>query len=52
MIKIAFAGTGYISRIHARAAQALPDVELVAVVDRRPESMALFAEEHGIYRIT
>lgn len=49
-LKIAFTGTGYIAKIHARAAQAQPDVELVAVVNHRPESMAAFAAEFGIRR--
>jgi predicted dehydrogenase len=48
--RIAFAGTGYISRIHARAARKLPGVELVAVVNHRPQSMAAFAREFDIPR--
>jgi predicted dehydrogenase len=47
-LKIAFTGTGYISKIHAAAAQAQPDTELVAVVNHRPESMIAFAAEFGI----
>lgn len=49
-MKIAFTGTGYIAKIHARAARAFPDVELVAVANHRPESMASFAREFGIPR--
>jgi predicted dehydrogenase len=49
-VKIAFAGTGYISKIHARAVQKLPGVELVAVVNHRPESRAKFADTFGIPR--
>jgi len=49
-LKIAFTGTGYISKIHAAAAQAQPDTQLVAVVNHRPESMAAFAAEFGIPR--
>jgi predicted dehydrogenase len=49
-IRIAFAGTGYISRIHARAAQKLPGVELAAIVNHRPQSMAAFATEFDIPR--
>lgn len=49
-LKIAFTGTGYISKIHAAAAQAQPDTELVAVVNHRPESMTAFAAEFGITR--
>jgi predicted dehydrogenase len=48
--KLAFTGTGYISRIHALAARKLPEVEIVAVVNHRPESMAVFAEEFNIPR--
>ncbi len=49
-IRIAFTGTGYISKVHARAAQKSEGVELVAVVNHRPESMAAFAEEFSISR--
>jgi len=47
-IKIAFAGTGYISKIHAQAARQLPEVEIVAAVNHRAESRTAFAEEFGI----
>jgi predicted dehydrogenase len=49
-VKLAFAGTGYISRIHAQAAQKLADVELAAVINNRPKSMASFAREFNIPR--
>lgn len=49
-LKIAFAGTGHISRVHARAAQSVAGVELAAVVNHRPESMARFAAQFGIGR--
>jgi len=48
-MKFAFAGTGYINKVHARAAQNC-DVELTAVVNHKPESMAVFAKEFGIPR--
>ena len=48
-MKIAFAGTGYINKIHARAAQNC-GLELVAVVNHKPESMAQFAVDFGIPR--
>ncbi|HSK66719.1 MAG TPA: Gfo/Idh/MocA family oxidoreductase [Anaerolineales bacterium] len=48
-MKIAFAGTGYINKVHARAAQKC-GVELAAVVNHKTESMAAFAEEFGISR--
>lgn len=49
-VNLAITGTGYISKIHARAAQKQPDVELVAVVNHQPESMATFAAEFNIRR--
>ncbi|HUH95839.1 MAG TPA: Gfo/Idh/MocA family oxidoreductase [Anaerolineales bacterium] len=48
-LKIAFAGTGYINQVHARAAQAC-GLELWAVVNHRPESMAAFAGQFHIPR--
>lgn len=49
-VKLAFAGSGYIARIHARAAQKLPDVELVAVVNPYRDLAAEFGEMFGIQR--
>ena len=49
-IRMAFTGTGHISRVHARAAQALAGVELVAVVNHRAESMADYAAQFHIAR--
>ncbi|HSJ88979.1 MAG TPA: Gfo/Idh/MocA family oxidoreductase, partial [Anaerolineales bacterium] len=48
-MKVAFAGTGSINKVHARAAQN-GGAELVAVINHRPESMAAFAKEFGIAR--
>ncbi len=48
-MKIAFAGTGGINKVHAKAAQSL-GLELTAAVNHRPESMAAFGEEFGITR--
>jgi len=48
-MRIAFAGTGYINKIHARAAQNC-GAELVAVVNHKAESMATFSKEFGIPR--
>ena len=48
--KIAFSGTGHISQVHARAAQSVAGVELVAVVNHKPESMAIYAAQFGIAR--
>ena len=46
-MRIGFAGTGYISRIHAHAAQSL-GLTLNAVVNHRPESRAEFAQQFNI----
>lgn len=46
-LKIAFAGTGYINKIHARAAQAC-GLELYAVINHKPDSMAAFAKQFNI----
>ena len=48
-MKIAFAGTGGINKVHARAAKSL-GLDLVAAVNHKPESMAEFAKEFGIAR--
>lgn len=48
-IKIAFAGTGYINKIHAQAAQNL-GLELAAVVNHKVDSMVAFAERFNITR--
>lgn len=48
-LRIAFTGTGYISKVHAQAAQNL-GAELVAVVNHKAESMASFASQFGIPR--
>lgn len=48
-MKLAFAGTGYINKVHAAAARTA-GAELAAVVNHRPESMAKFSTEFGIPR--
>jgi predicted dehydrogenase len=48
-IRIAFAGTGGINKVHAQASQSL-GLDLVAAVNHRPESMAEFGKEFGISR--
>ena len=48
--RLAFAGTGHISRVHAAAALSIPDIALAAVVNHRPESRADFASQFGIER--
>ena len=44
-MKIAFAGAGYINNIHAQAAKEQKDVELVAVVDRFPDTAKVLAKK-------
>ena len=46
-MQIAFTGTGYINKIHARAAQNC-NLELKAVVNHKPESMAQFAVDFDV----
>ena len=48
-MKIAFAGTGEINRVHAQAAQTL-GLELAAAVNHKPQSMAEFGKRFGITR--
>jgi predicted dehydrogenase len=48
-IKIAFAGTGYISKFHAQAAQNL-GLDLVAVVNHKKDSMIEFGKRFNISR--
>jgi predicted dehydrogenase len=47
LMKIAFAGTGYINKVHAQAAQNL-GLELAAVVNHKVDSMAEFGKRFGI----
>ncbi len=49
-LRIAFTGTGHISRVHAAAAQKIDGLELAAVVNHRAESMADYAAQFGIAR--
>ena len=48
-MKIAFAGTGYINKVHAQAAQNL-GLELVAVVNHKADSMIEFGKRFGMAR--
>jgi predicted dehydrogenase len=48
-MRIAFAGTGYINKIHAQAARNL-GLDLVAVVNHRADSIVEFAKQFGITR--
>src|SRR5258706_524472 len=49
IMKVAFAGTGYINKIHAQSAQNL-GLELTAVVNHSPDSMAEFGKRFNITR--
>ena len=46
-LRLAVVGVGHLGRIHARLAAALPEIELVAIVDSRPEARAAVAAETG-----
>ena len=48
MLKAAITGAGYISKIHAKALQAIPGVELSAVVERYKKTALPFIAEFGI----
>lgn len=48
-MKIAFAGTGYINKVHAQAAQSL-GLELAAVINHKTDSMVEFGNRFGITR--
>lgn len=48
-MKIAFAGTGYINKVHANAARNA-GAELVAILNHKTESMQKFATDFGIPR--
>ncbi len=48
-LKLAFTGSGWINKVHANSAKKT-GVELTAIVNHKPESMAKFAEEYGIPR--
>jgi predicted dehydrogenase len=49
-LRVAISGTGGIARAHAAAIQALAEVELVALVNHQPQSMARFGREHEVTR--
>lgn len=46
-LRIAVVGVGHLGRIHARLAAGLPQLDLVAVVDSRPEARSALAAETG-----
>jgi predicted dehydrogenase len=49
-LRLAIIGTGYAAKIHAQAAKSRADVELVAVVNHREESLRVFAQQFVIPR--
>jgi len=49
-LRIAFAGTGWACRVHARAGRVCAGAELAAVVNHKPESRAAFAADYDIPR--
>ena len=51
-IQCAVVGTGYLGRFHAEKYAALPDCELVAVVDTNPEAAQAVAEKNGTRALT
>ncbi|HEX6962590.1 MAG TPA: Gfo/Idh/MocA family oxidoreductase [Lacipirellula sp.] len=46
-LRLAVVGVGHLGRIHARLAAGIPQIELVAVVDSRPEARDALAQETG-----
>jgi 2-hydroxy-4-carboxymuconate semialdehyde hemiacetal dehydrogenase len=51
-MRVAFVGYGSIAEAHARAFQQMPEVELVCVAGRDPESTGRFARQWGFSRWT
>jgi predicted dehydrogenase len=49
-IRMGFVGTGYIGKIHARAASKLTGIELSAAVGPTPARVAEFAADFGVHR--
>src|SRR5688572_28996369 len=50
--RIAVIGVGHLGQHHARILAAMPDVDLVAVVDTKPERAAEIAEKYGTASFT
>lgn len=51
-LRAAVVGVGYLGRFHAQKYAALPDVELIAVVDSHPATAAAVAAELGVAGLT
>lgn len=52
ILKCAVIGTGYLGKFHAQKYAALPDCELVAVVDIDQQAAQAVAEQHGAKALT
>ncbi|BBO32415.1 Gfo/Idh/MocA family protein [Lacipirellula parvula] len=46
-LRLAVIGVGHLGKIHAKLAAGIPEIELVAVVDSRPEAREALAKETG-----
>lgn len=46
-LRVGVVGVGYLGKFHARIYSAMPDVELVGVVDTNPDTANAIAEEYG-----
>ncbi len=46
-VRVAVIGAGHMGRLHARFYGAIPDAELVAIVDKDPARAKALAKEHG-----
>jgi predicted dehydrogenase len=51
-LRCAVVGVGYLGKFHAQKYAALPDCELVAVVDSHPEQARAVAEQNGTQALT
>jgi len=51
-LRVAILGSGFIAAYHARAVSELPDAEVVAAANWRPESLAKLAETFAVPRTT
>ncbi len=51
-LKCAVIGTGYLGKFHADKYAALPECELVAIVDTNPEAASAIAAKHGCLGLT
>lgn len=52
MVRVVLIGCGFMGRMHANVYRLLPNAELVAVVDHRPEVAEAFGTEFGVPHFT